>query len=161
MPPRPAEFFQGQRKGPGLGRCAMHAAADQMLPAEIDAHRRARAYRQEVLHSGDRRFHSVFRRRSGECAAEGLAHGRGAVSCSICQNGWLRYCRKPPEHAARMTPKPAAGLNNAAREALKGFSRVREPAVRRVNARHQGTPQPLWSGRRVRIFSAETQRYIL
>ncbi len=71
--------FQGQRKGPRLGRRAMHAAADQMLPAKIDAQRRARAHCQEVLYSRDRRRHPLFRCRLGQRATEGVAHLRSPV----------------------------------------------------------------------------------
>jgi pimeloyl-ACP methyl ester carboxylesterase len=78
VPPRAAEAFK-QRKGPRLGRCAMHATADQVLPTKIDAQRRARAHCQKVLYPRDRRRHPLFRCRLGQRAGEGMAHLRGPV----------------------------------------------------------------------------------
>jgi hypothetical protein len=64
--------FQGQRKGPRLGRCAMQTAADQMFPAKLTLSGACQRI-------GDWRRDPLFRCRLGQRAAEGVAHLRGPV----------------------------------------------------------------------------------
>ena len=72
-------LVQGQRQRPRLGRRPMHAAADQVLHAEADADRRARAHRQQGLYPRRGLSQSDVRCRPRRRARKRLAHLRSPL----------------------------------------------------------------------------------
>ena len=99
-------LFQGQRKGPGLGRCAMHTAADQMFSL------------QKLTLTGVRE--RIAKKSYTRATGVSIPYFDAGLA-SVRQKGWRTYevpcghdvmldmperlvenCGKPPEHAVRM-----------------------------------------------------------